>query len=134
MILKIKYFATLLLLVGCSSVEFIPEPEYTAYNQNYRIKSWQDVEVTRQRPSKAFLILGEVVIRNQADQAWESIESSLKKEMWERKMDGAWLVEKKHQKVDGFSLETTDNRGHTTSSYNDENNMRVWRGYAFRYK
>jgi hypothetical protein len=134
MILKFKQTTLLFLLVGCSSVEFIPEPEYTTYYTNYRKKSWEQVETLRERPGRPFLILGEVVVRNQAEEPWEVIEISLKKEMWERKMDGVWLVEKKQQKVDGFSLETMDNRGHTTSSYNDENNMRVWRGYAFRYK
>ncbi len=134
MILKKIQLGLLLFSIGCSSVEFIPEAEYTAYNQNYRKKNWEEVEVLRERPSRPFLILGDVIVRNQSEESLETIHALIKKEMWSRKMDGAWLVERKDQKVDGFSLETADSRGHTTSSYSDQNFMRVWKGYAFRYK
>ncbi|MDZ4727341.1 MAG: hypothetical protein SH817_14380 [Leptospira sp.] len=134
MILKFKQTALLLLLFGCSTVEFIPEPEYTSYHSNYKKTSWEEVEVFRARPPKPFQIMGEIIIRNQGEQSWSELTNSLKKEMWERKMDGVWMIEKKNQKVDGFSLETMDNRGHTTSSYKDESNLPIWKGFAFRYK
>ncbi|TGL62127.1 hypothetical protein EHQ58_02675 [Leptospira ognonensis] len=134
MILKCTQFALILFLFSCSSVEFIPEPEYTVYHSNFRKKSWEEVEILRERPTKPFQILGEIKVRNQSEEPWQNVENLLKKEMWEKKMDGVWLTERNHQKVDGFSLETADSRGHTTSSYSDQNTMRVWKGYAFRYK
>lgn len=134
MTLKLFPLTLLLGLLHCSTVDFIPEPEYTAYNSQYKKKSWEDVEVWRGRPNRSFNILGEIVIRNESEKPWEILEIAVKKEMWDRKMDGIWLVDKKQQKVDGFSLETMDTRGHTTSNYNSENTMRVWQGFAFRYK
>lgn len=88
----------------------------------------------RERPIRPFSIMGEVIIRNEAELAWEQIEISLKKDLFDRRMDGVWMVKKKRDRIDGFSLETMDSRGHTTSNYQSENTIPIWHGYAFRYK
>ncbi|MCZ8155963.1 MAG: hypothetical protein O9264_07580 [Leptospira sp.] len=134
MILKFKQIALLTFLTGCSSIDFIPEPDYSLANPNFRRKTWQEVEVMRERPIRPFSIMGEVIIRNEAELPWEQIEISLKKDLFDRKMDGVWMVKKKRDRIDGLSLETMDSRGHTTSNYQSENTIPIWYGYAFRYK
>ncbi|TGN21085.1 hypothetical protein [Leptospira idonii] len=132
--LKFLKFAVFLAFISCSTIEFIPEPEYTAYRAGYRKANWEEIEILRERPRKPFQIMGEIVIRNQSEAPWEELEISLKKEMWEKKMDGVWMIQKKQQSVDALSFETMDNRGHTTHSYKHQSNLPVWTGYAFRYK
>ncbi|GBF50713.1 putative lipoprotein [Leptospira ryugenii] len=133
MILKFKHLAVFF-LVGCSTVDFIPDPDFRQNYPKYQKKTWEEVELQYVRPNKPFVVMGEIIVRNQNGQSWRELESSVKRELWERKLDGAWMTEKRSQKVDGFNLETQDSRGHTTNSYKDEMNLLIWKGIAYRYR
>ncbi|BDA77877.1 hypothetical protein LPTSP3_g08070 [Leptospira kobayashii] len=135
MLMKFKHFVLLLSLFSCSTtLEFIPEPEYTLHYSRYKKASWEEVEILQERPEKSFQILGEVVLRNQNEASWDDVKSYLKKAMWERKMDGVWIVSRKKHSVEALSFQTMDARGHTTHAYEYQDQVPIFRGYAFRYK
>ncbi|MDF3818905.1 hypothetical protein P3G55_03280 [Leptospira sp. 96542] len=132
--LKILKILCLFLVTACSTLEFIPEPEYSPHYANYRKKTWEEVEIKRERPSQNFQIMAEVVIRNAQGSSWEELEPAIKRELFQRKMDGIWITEKKQTLVDSMSYETMDTRGHTTNSYKQKSVLPFWKGYAYRNK
>ncbi len=118
--------------LGCSSIEFIPDQSYTVYHSRYAYRSWEEVEIRRDRPTRAFQIVGEMVIKNHEGGNLE--EDKLRKELFERKLDGIWITNKSKQTVDGLGFETMDSRGHTTHTYEAKEQIPVWRGFCYRYK
>ncbi|MGV3664492.1 MAG: hypothetical protein ACO1NV_00070 [Leptospira bouyouniensis] len=134
--MRFKFYPLLFysFLFGCSSVDFIPEPDFRPNDHRYRVQSWQDVEILRERPKKLFKIVGEIIIRNTEDLTWEEYEPRLKKEMFQRKIDGVWMTEKNQSTIDNLSVHTMDQKGRTTNSFLQQSNLPYWKGYAFRYK
>ncbi|ABZ95006.1 hypothetical protein EHQ92_17310 [Leptospira biflexa] len=134
--MRFKFYSlpVFLILFGCSSVDFIPEPDFRPNDHRYKVSSWQEVEIHRERPKKLFKIVGEIIIRNTEDLTWEDYEPRLKKEMFRRKIDGVWMTEKNQTTIDNVSVHTMDQKGRTTNSYLQQSNLPYWKGYAFRYK
>ncbi|MCG6149771.1 hypothetical protein EHQ96_12305 [Leptospira levettii] len=134
--MRFNFYPILFLVVflGCSSVDFIPEPDFRPNDHRYKVSSWQDVEILRERPKKLFKIVGEVIIRNTEDLTWEEYEPRLKKDMYARKIDGVWMTEKNQTSIDTLSVQTMDQKGRTTHSYLQQSNLPYWKGYAFRYR
>lgn len=132
MIPKIVFLLFLAFSLGCGSIEFIPDQSFTAYNSRFSLKSWEEVEIRRDRPSRAFLLVGEMVIKSHEGGTLE--EERLKKELFSRKMDGIWITQKSKETLNGLGFETMDSRGHTTHTYDFKEHIPVWRGYCYRYK
>ncbi|XDD42044.1 hypothetical protein AB3N58_12140 [Leptospira sp. WS60.C2] len=134
--MRFKFYPILCFTIvsACSSVDFIPEPDFRPNDHRYRVQTWQEVEIVRERPKKLFKIVGEVIIRNTEDLAWEDYEPRLKRDMFARKIDGVWMTEKSQTTVDNLSVHTMDQKGRTTNSYLQQSNLPYWKGYAYRYK
>ncbi|MCZ8342188.1 MAG: hypothetical protein O9301_04085 [Leptospira sp.] len=132
--IKFSKFFILLSFIGCSSIDFIPEPEYTRYHSRYQKKDWEEIEILRERPTKPFQILGDIVIRNPEGLPFSDFVPSIKKDLFERKLDGVWMVEKRTSVVDNMSVHTMDSRGRSTNTYESRSTVPVWKGFAFRYK
>ncbi|MCW7493382.1 hypothetical protein ND861_12110 [Leptospira sp. 2 VSF19] len=131
---KFSLFPLLLFVVGCSTVDFIPEPDFRPNDSRYKVKSWEEVEILRERPKRLFKIVGEVVVRNTEDLTWDDYEPRVKKDLFRRKIDGVWMTEKNQNTVDSVTVETMDQKGRSTNSYLQKSNLPFWKGYAYRYK
>lgn len=131
---KISVFFLILPFIGCSAIDFIPEPEYTVHHARYKKKHWEEVELVRERPKQPFQILGDIVVRNPESLPLDAFATSIKKDLFERKMDGVWIVEKNTSVIDNLSVETLDSRGKQTNAYRSKSTVPFWKGFAYRYK
>lgn len=117
---------------SCTSIEFIPDSDYTAYYSRYSLQSWEEVEIRKERPTRPFQIVGEVVLKDFEES--EISEESIKKEMFRKKIDGIWFTGKKSLTWDGMNFETLDSRGNVSNSYATKHVVPIQKGFAFRYQ
>ncbi len=125
-----------LFLSFCTSVDFIPDSDFSQEYPEYSKKRWEEVEIYFQRPEKRIFIQGEIQIRDFADSGKiQDYLQSLKKEMFRKKIDGVW-IQGGYQihSIENPTFQTSDSRGNTTYSHNSESNLRIWKGIAFREK
>jgi hypothetical protein len=134
-----KLFLLLIVLFfsgSCSTtVDFIPETDYTPEYEKYQKKTWEDVEIHTSRPTNPIRILGIISIRDFEDTGkFKDYSRGVKKEMFQKKMDGVWVDTNKLESVDETIFTTMDSRDRVTHSYEGKKQMLIWKGYAFRYK
>ncbi|MCZ8239139.1 MAG: hypothetical protein O9346_14665 [Leptospiraceae bacterium] len=129
-------FICVSLYFNCNTtVDFIPDADYRKDHEEYSKKSWQEVEILLSRPDRRFLIVGTVAIRDfEGTGTLKDYTKNIKKEMFEKKMDGVWISSNKVESVDDTIFTTMDTRGKTTHAYESERQIKIWKGYAFRYR
>ncbi|MCC5815897.1 MAG: hypothetical protein JJT78_14175 [Leptospira sp.] len=128
-------FSLMLFMMQCTTVDFIPDSDYTPNNPNYSKNNWQEVEIYFTRPPKRFTIQGEVKVRDFENSGRISdYLNYIKKDMYAKKMDGVWMKSAKVENVQDQIFQTMDSRGNVTHSYESETQVKIWRGYAYRDK
>lgn len=129
-------FICVSLYFNCNTtVDFIPDADYHKEFENYSKKSWEEVEIHLSRPDQRFLIVGTIAVRDfEGTGKLKDYSRNIKKEMFDKKMDGIWISTNKLESVDDAIFTTMDSRGKTTHSYESERIIKIWKGYAFRYK
>jgi hypothetical protein len=137
MFTKLFIGLSLFILIGnCSTtVDFIPEPDYSPEYAKYQKKSWEEVEIHTSRPSQPIRILGIISVRDFEDTGrFKDYSRGIKKDMFQKKMDGVWVDTNKLESVDDTVFTTMDSRDRVTHSYEGKRQILIWKGYAFRYK
>lgn len=125
----------LLLFYSCSTVEFIPNAEYKSDYKKYSKKKWNDVEIVFQKPVKPIEIMGSIVIRNfNGDLNSKYYKNKLKKKLFEKKLDGVWIISGKITDVTPLVIQTQNADGLPLAYYEANNEMGKIKGYPFRYK
>lgn len=126
-------FGILLSIMQCTTVDFIPDSDYSPHNPDYSKEHWSEVEIYFTRPPKRFIIQGEVKIRDFENSGkFSSYINYLKKDMYSKKMDGVWVKTTKVESVQDQIFQTMDSRGNVTHSYEAETQVKIWKGYAYR--
>lgn len=129
------FFVTSLVLFQCSSIDFIPEPDYTNSFPGYQKNSWEEVEILFSRPNRRFRIYGEIIVRDfQNTGTLSYYQTELKKELYRRKMDGVYIKNQNSLQIYEPIFQTMDSRGNITHTHESSKSMKVWKGYAFRYQ
>lgn len=134
---KIYLFFFLLLISKCTStVEYIPEADFSSVNPNFTKKSPDEIEVYLSKPKFPHQIEGLVKIRSFGkDLLWKEIEKPLQKELFERKIDGVYFSEKQeNMEINGFVFKSENSAGMVISYWQQEGEMGYWVGYPFRRK
>ncbi|MCE9500720.1 MAG: hypothetical protein K8R21_09500 [Leptospira sp.] len=123
------------MLIRCSTVEFLPDYDYTEEYSGYSKSNWKEVEIFIDRPKKPFRILGNVVIRNfEGSLTSEKYSAELKKELFRLKLDGIWIANGKVMEVDPILIRTENSQGVPVAFYPAAREMGKVSGYGFRYK
>ncbi|MCB1191062.1 MAG: hypothetical protein H7A23_10670 [Leptospiraceae bacterium] len=131
---KIIFFF-LLLFCSCSTVEFIPNSNYSPEFKKYKKKDWSEVEVIFDKPQKPVEILGTIVIRNfNGDLNSKNYQNTLKKELFKNKMDGVWIHSGKITEVEPFVFQTQNQDGLTLAYYKANKEIGKIIGIPYRYK
>jgi hypothetical protein len=130
---KVNLIFGLCFAISCTTIDFIPEYDYSSSHPTYSKKSWEEVEIHYSRPDRRINIQGTVKIKDfEGTGRLQDYETYIKKEMFRRKMDGVWIEKMRLQSIHDPLVQTMDTRGNVTHTYESESVLRSWTGYAFR--
>lgn len=134
-----KYFSIILLLflfLNCaSSVDFQPDPDFTAENPNYSKTIPDEVEIIADRPIGNFKLVGTVIFRNFANpNDMKSELRALQIEMFKQKIDGVWIFKKTLETIPPWLIKTENAEGVTVAFTETNKEMGKLVGYPYRYR
>jgi hypothetical protein len=134
-----KQFGKILIFIGicncASSVDFIPDPDFTEENPNYTKTKLEEIEILTERPNKDFKMVGTVIFRNfVSPNDMKSELYALQKEMFRLKIDGVWIYKKSLETVPPFIINTQNQEGLTVAYTETNREMGKLTGYPFRYR
>lgn len=134
-----RQLSLILIFIGilncASSVDFIPDPDFTEENPNYTKTKLDEVEILAERPNKDFKMVGTVIFRNFVSPIdMKSELYALQKEMFRLKIDGVWIYKKSLETIPPFIINTQNQEGMTVAYTETNREMGKLTGYPFRYR
>ncbi|MCB1179358.1 MAG: hypothetical protein KDK36_17385 [Leptospiraceae bacterium] len=132
-----SFFILFFLTINCgTTVEFVPDPDFTSNNPNYLIKSFDEVEILSNRPKKRRVrIEGKVLVRKfEGNMPDEKDLLELKKLLYSYKLDGVWLEGQEIVEVAPLIFQTKAENGFPMTYGSTNKEMGRVRGIAFRYR
>ncbi|TGK00936.1 hypothetical protein EHO59_13535 [Leptospira semungkisensis] len=121
---------------SCFSVEFVadgaPKPGILLSHR----KGWEEVEILKQAPRKrSYKTYGKVIVRNFGDgKITKFYLEKIKKELYERGMDGMYLTNAVIVPVPPTIFQTGTAQGYTTNTSEIARDAKVVEGTAFRFR
>ena len=134
-----KQFGLILLFLGitncASSVDFIPDPDFTEENPHYTKTKAEEVEILAERPIRDFKMVGTVIFRNfVSPMDMQSELHALQREMFRLKIDGVWIYKKTLETVPPLLINTQNQEGMTVAYTESHKEMGKLTGYPYRYR
>jgi hypothetical protein len=135
-----KYFGLIFLfwwgVWNCaSSIDFIPDPDFSEENAMYSKTKPEEVEILSVRPIRDFKMVGTVIFRDFVNpNDMKSELHSLQSEMFRLKIDGVWIYKKTIEIIPPFIVNTKNEQGMTVAYTETNREMGKLTGYPFRYK
>lgn len=125
-----------LTLVSCFSVEFIQEGIQKETVLVSHKPGWEQIEILKQPPKRRnYKTYGRVIVRNFGDGRIEKFYyEKIKKELFDRGMDGMYLANVGMVPVPPTIFQTGTTEGYTTSMAEIVKDAKVIEGVAFRYR
>ncbi|TGL59011.1 hypothetical protein [Leptospira sarikeiensis] len=125
-----------LLFLSCFSVEFVPEgiqKEAVLFSHK---ASWEQIEILKHPPKRRnYKTYGRLIVRNFGDGRIEKFYyEKIKKELYDRGMDGMYLANVGLVSVPPTIFQTGTTEGYTTSMAEIAKDAKVLEGVAFRYR
>jgi hypothetical protein len=121
---------------NCSStIEFLPDTDFTSRNLLYAKTTYKEVEILSTKPTKPYRTQGLVVFRSFSGE--ESIDRyiiDIQKELFERKIDGVWFDSTLTKEEGVPILVRAENQQGIIVSFAEANTeIGKKKGIAFRY-
>lgn len=134
-----KRISLLFFLIGilncASSVDFIPDPDFSEENPHYTKTKMEEVEIVTERPIRDFKMVGTVIFRNfVSPNDMKSELYALQKEMYRLKIDGVWIYKKTLETVPPLIINTQNHEGMTVAYTETNKEMGKLTGYPYRYR
>ncbi|PJZ49821.1 hypothetical protein CH362_05700 [Leptospira saintgironsiae] len=125
-----------LTLASCFSVEFIQEGVQKETVLASHKPGWEQIEILKQPPKRRnYKTYGRVIVRNFGDGRIEKFYyEKIKKELFDRGMDGMYLANVGMVPVPPTIFQTGTTEGYTTSMAEIVKDAKVIEGVAFRYR
>ncbi|WP_243401979.1 hypothetical protein [Leptospira haakeii] len=125
-----------LTLVSCFSVEFIQEGIQKETVLISHKPNWDQIEILKHPPKRRnYKTYGRVIVRNFGDGRIEKFYyEKIKKELFDRGMDGMYLANVGLVPVPPTIFQTGTTEGYTTSMAEIAKDAKVLEGVAFRYR
>ncbi|TGL32621.1 hypothetical protein EHQ52_15175 [Leptospira koniambonensis] len=125
-----------LTLVSCFSVEFIQEGSQKETVLISHKPGWEQIEILKHPPKRRnYKTYGRVIVRNFGDGRIEKFYyEKIKKELFDRGMDGMYLANVGLVPVPPTIFQTGTTEGYTTSMAEIAKDAKVIEGVAFRYR
>ena len=126
----------ILLIFSCAtSVDFIPDPDFSLENPYYYKISPDEVEIISERPKRDFQLVGTVIFRNFVSPTdMKSELATLQNEMYKLKIDGVWIFKKSLETIPPLIVNTKNQDGMTVAYTETNKEMGKLTGYPFRYR
>ena len=134
--MKFIFCLFFIFLQNCaSSIDFLPDPNFNEENPFYKKKTYQEIELIKERPTKEFKYVGMVILRNFISPEKNSEELEvLKKEMFRLKIDGVYIKSNSIEEVAPFVITSKSQDGMLLGYQETNKEMGRVVGYPFRYK
>ncbi|PJZ24235.1 hypothetical protein CH352_15825 [Leptospira hartskeerlii] len=125
-----------LTLVSCFSVEFIQEGTQKETVLVSHKPGWEQIEILKHPPKRRnYKTYGRIIVRNFGDGRIEKFYyEKIKKELFDRGMDGMYLANVGLVPVPPTIFQTGTTEGYTTSMAEIGKDAKVLEGVAFRYR
>ncbi|EID99875.1 hypothetical protein LEP1GSC185_2483 [Leptospira licerasiae serovar Varillal str. VAR 010] len=125
-----------LTLVSCFSVEFVQEGSQKETVLVSHKPGWEQIEILKHPPKRRnYKTYGRVIVRNFGDGRIEKFYyEKIKKELFDRGMDGMYLANIGTVPVPPTIFQTGTTEGYTTSMAEIAKDAKVLEGVAFRYR
>lgn len=119
-----------------STIEFIPDSDFSATNIHFAKKTPDDIEILHTKPTRPFKSIGKVTIRKFSEASLdERRKKEIKLELFQRKIDGVWIPDRS-EKVEGvpFLVKAENQMGAMVTFGETPTDMEIQEGIAFRYR
>lgn len=128
--------ASCLTLVSCFSVEFIQEGSQKETVLVSHKPRWEQIEILKHPPKRRnYKTYGRLIVRNFGDGRIEKFYyEKIKKELFDRGMDGMYLANVGLVPVPPTIFQTGTTEGYTTNMAEIAKDAKVLEGVAFRYR
>ncbi|MDX1957520.1 MAG: hypothetical protein SFU98_03050 [Leptospiraceae bacterium] len=131
-----KFFILFLIWNCGSTIEFIPDSDFTDVYPDYKLKKKEEVEILFKKPNERIITYGRILVRDFSnDSKAESAEHELRAKLFEWKMDGIWFDRlEKFESASPIIFQTKSEHGMPTSYSQTSGEMTRLTGYPFRYR
>ena len=123
-------------ILYCSStIEFLPDTDFSSRNFQYTKTSYKEVEILIAKPTKPYRMQGLVVFRSfSGEESLDRFLIDIQKELFDRKIDGVWF-DSNFTKEEGVPiLVRAENQQGIIVSFAEANTeIGKKKGIAFRY-